>query len=138
MALGIFWANLGMTPYGIFGKHRSWNTLFNFLCKNLKPGYHNRVFFTSICKLRSYLYHPIIVQTLKQSENASITVVKTGLVTTKIIQTPDAKITNVQAVWKSWQQFLFSIRHRCTLHFSQVILYSWHKRHLFLSLVAIG
>ena len=64
---------------------------------------------------------------------------KTRLVTTKIIQTPDAKITNVQAVWKSWKQFPFWTRHRCTLHFPQVILmYSWHKRHLFLSLVGIG
>ena len=59
------------------------------------------VFFTSIYKLRSYLNHPILVQTVKQYEIASINVVKTRLVTTKIIQTPDAKITNVQAVWKS-------------------------------------
>ena len=82
-------------------KHTIFGILFNFLCKNLKPGYHNRVFFTSIYKLKSYLNHPVIVESVKQYENASINVVKTRLVTTKIIQTPDAKITNVQAVWKS-------------------------------------
>ena len=35
----------------------------------------------SVCKLRSYLNHPEIVETVKQYENASINVVKTRLVT---------------------------------------------------------
>ena len=132
-----------MMPYSIIGKHRSWNTQNLEFCLTFFVKILNldiiTVFFTSIYKLRSYLNHPILVQTVKQYEIASINVVKTRLVTTKIIQTPDAKITNVQTVWKSWKQFLFWIRHRCTLHFPQVILpYSWHKLHLFLSLVGIG
>ena len=103
MGLGNFWGKFGYdiirhweTPVK---KHKVWN--FIFLCKNLKAGYHKRVFFTSIYKLRSYLYCPIKIQTVKQYKNASINVIKTRLVTTKTVQTPDAKITNVQAVWKS-------------------------------------
>ena len=48
----------------------------------------------SIYKLRSYLNHPIIVQTVNQFENTSINIVKTRLVTTKIIQTHDTNNTN--------------------------------------------
>ena len=93
-------------------KHTRFGVLLNFLCKNVKLGYHNRVFFTSIYKLRSYMNHPIRVQTVEQYENASINVIKTRLVTIKTIQTPDVKKTKVQVLWKSWKQFLFWIRHR--------------------------
>ena len=118
-------------------KHKVWN--FIFLCKNLKAGYHKRVFFISIYKLRSYLNCPIKIQTVKQYKNASINVIKTRLITTKTVQIQDAKITNVQAVWKPWKQFLFWIRPRCTLHFSQaILLYSWQNLRFFLSLVGIG
>ena len=82
-------------------KHKIWNFVI-FLCKSLNAGYHKRVFFTSIYKLRSYLNRPIKIQTVRQYKNASINVIiKTRLVTTKTVETPDGKITNVQAVWKS-------------------------------------